>query len=117
MRMAKPISAPVPAQTRLFEHAPKWDSVDTPGGWKSACALILLYAAAAAASPAQTFTSLASFSGPNRAEPLSIVQGPDGTLCGTTFGGRRAGKLRYGLQDEPCWKPLEKFHFQVHQRK
>jgi uncharacterized repeat protein (TIGR03803 family) len=87
MRMAKPISAPVPAQTRLFEHAPKWDSVDTLGGWRSACALILLYAAAAAASPAQTFTSLASFSGPNGAEPLSIVQGPDGNLWGTTFGG------------------------------
>src|SRR5579863_2252447 len=40
-------------------------------------------------SPAQTLTTLASFDGTNGADPLymSIVQGPDGDIYGTTFSG------------------------------
>src|SRR5450432_3443731 len=55
----------------------------------SACAAITLCAAAAMALPAQTFTTLDSFTQPQGVLPYAgLVQGADGNLYGTTeYGG------------------------------
>ncbi len=100
MRFAKPMRVSATAWRLRFgpERRPKWSGVGTSSGWRSACAAILLWAAAAIASPAQTFTSLASFNGPNGAEPLSIMEGPNGRLLGTTFEG--GGKANCGTAFE-----------------
>ncbi len=47
--------------------------------------VLLLCAMAAIASPAQTFTSLVSFDGPNGGNPYAaLIQGTDGNFYGTT---------------------------------
>jgi uncharacterized repeat protein (TIGR03803 family) len=58
--------------------------------WSSFC---LFFAATAIASPAQTFTRLASFDSANGANPqlMSLVQGSDGNFYGTTPYGGGAG--------------------------
>jgi uncharacterized repeat protein (TIGR03803 family) len=59
--------------------------------WKRACVAFLLCAATAIGSRAQTFTTLASFSGTNGMFPqaMNLVQGADGDFYGTTeYGGR-----------------------------
>jgi uncharacterized repeat protein (TIGR03803 family) len=53
-------------------------------GWKNACAVFLFCAAAAIASPAQTFTTLFTFNGNDGAQASTLVQGFDGNLYGTT---------------------------------
>jgi len=57
-------------------------------GWRKetrACAVLLVCAAAAITSQAQTLTTLASFNGPNGCAPISsLVQGADGNFYGTT---------------------------------
>ena len=64
----------------------RWRQV---GVWKS-CIVLLFWAAVAVAAPATTFNTLVSFHGTNGDEPefVTLVQGTDGNLYGTTsFGG------------------------------
>jgi uncharacterized repeat protein (TIGR03803 family) len=65
-----------------------------PSWWKTTCVVALLCAAAAIASPAQTFKTLVNFDGTNGAQPqlMSFVQGADGNLYGTTIGGGAHGE-------------------------
>jgi uncharacterized repeat protein (TIGR03803 family) len=60
---------------------------------RNALRAVLLFFAAALASPAQTFTTFFSFSATNGANPshMSLVQGVDGELYGTTFWGGANG--------------------------
>ena len=63
--------------------------------WKAICVVCVLFAETAIAVPAQTFTMLANFNGANGANPqsVSLVQGTDGSLYGTTNNG---GAYGYG---------------------
>jgi uncharacterized repeat protein (TIGR03803 family) len=54
---------------------------------KKAGLVLLLFAATAIAAPAQMFVTLVNFRGTNGYGPLSLVQGPDGSLYGTTVNG------------------------------
>ena len=55
-------------------------------GWRRVFAVLLLWAATAIPSPAQTFTTLVRFAGTNGAGPSAgLVQGTDGTFYGTTL--------------------------------
>jgi len=82
----------------LFTFAPARDR-ERPGigkliGWKRACAVFMLCAAAAIASPAQTFTSLFSFDGTDGSDPyLMSFLGLNGNYYGTTNAG---GAYGYG---------------------
>ena len=57
--------------------------------WKRACTVLLLFAAAAIASHAQTFNTLVSFDGSDGINPyfMSLIQGTDGNFHGTTSAG------------------------------
>src|SRR5215510_2275647 len=68
-------------------------TLGTLGGRKRACFACLLCAAAAIASPGQTFQTLVNFDGSNGANPsyMSLVQGTDGYLYGTTPSGGMNG--------------------------
>jgi uncharacterized repeat protein (TIGR03803 family) len=55
--------------------------------WKTICLGCALFAAMAIASTAQTFTTLATFSGPATLPYSALVQGTDGNFYGTTAGG------------------------------
>jgi uncharacterized repeat protein (TIGR03803 family) len=56
--------------------------------WKTTCAILMLFAATAIASHAQTLTTLVSFDGSNGANPyvMSLLQSVDGNFYGTTSG-------------------------------
>jgi uncharacterized repeat protein (TIGR03803 family) len=71
-----------------------------------ACGIFLLWAMAVGALPAQTFTSLLSFSGPNGIGPYGgVVQGVNGNLYGTTNGG---GSHTHRIcDDDPCGTVFE----------
>ncbi len=57
-------------------------------GWKTACLTALFCATTAISSPAQTFTTLASFNNTNGSfSQAPLVQGLDGNLYGTTDDG------------------------------
>jgi len=57
-------------------------------GWWKGIGILCLALAAAVASPAQTFTTLVNFNGTNGSQPsyMSLTQGLDGSLFGTTSG-------------------------------
>jgi uncharacterized repeat protein (TIGR03803 family) len=61
--------------------------------WMRTCGIFLLWAATAAALPAQTFVTLHSFDFTDGGTPNGLVQGTDGSLYGTTAGG---GAGRWG---------------------
>ena len=77
---------------------PSWirrpGSVCKPNAWRSVGAALLLCVAAAIASPAQTFTTIANFGQPQSGgEPNwgALAQGLDGNFYGATLGGGRQG--------------------------
>src|SRR5580700_6157164 len=68
--------------------------------WNKACAVFVLCAATAIATPAQTFTTLVNFDGTNGGAPeyMSLIKGIDGNLYGTTaFGGANEGGTVFKL--------------------
>lgn len=87
------------ATARIFraqsEREPGRSSAGNPCDWRQLCTLLCLCTGAVIASGAQTFTTLASFDGPNGAFSSSILQGADGKLWGTTSegGSSNCGKV------------------------
>jgi uncharacterized repeat protein (TIGR03803 family) len=57
--------------------------------WSARVTILFVFSVMATASPAQTFTTLVNFDGPNGAAPayMSLVQGADGSVFGTTESG------------------------------
>lgn len=61
-------------------------------GWKLACSVSALLATMATAAPAQTFSTLSDFKGPDGAFPyfVALIQGADGAFYGTTGSGGKS---------------------------
>ena len=91
----------IPSRTRLFSsvlvEGLKKSSALPLIGWKSA-ALFLLCLVTAVASPAQILTTLVNFDGSNGRGPelMSLIQGTDGNLYGTTALGGTIFKMTPG---------------------
>lgn len=81
------------------QRSRKWTYLGKHSGWRTTCAVFLLYVATAITSPAQTFKTLVSFDGTNGANPLnvSMVQGVDGNFYGTTSEGGAHGGTGLGV--------------------
>jgi uncharacterized repeat protein (TIGR03803 family) len=80
---------PVRSQTLLKIKVgnPERGNMSKPIGWKNACGVVLLCAAATVYLPAQTYTPLFSFNRYNGGWPSAVVQGIDGNFYGTTNSG------------------------------
>jgi uncharacterized repeat protein (TIGR03803 family) len=89
----KDVSVPTRFLDKLLEKVriarpQKGGSMSKRNWWKTACAVSLLCAVTAIASPAQTFTTLHSFDGAGGDGPYgALVQATDGDLYGTTVAG------------------------------
>lgn len=80
---------------------------------KTVFVILLLCAAALIASPAPTFTTLLNFDGINGSKPgyMSLVQGIDGDLYGTTYyGGENGSGAIFKITPSGTSTTLHSFH-------
>jgi uncharacterized repeat protein (TIGR03803 family) len=79
--------------------------------WKAIFLLCVFCAVTAISSPAQTFTTLVNFNGTDGATPLvSLVQGVDGNLYGTTWaGGANNGGTVFKITPAGALRTLHQF--------
>jgi uncharacterized repeat protein (TIGR03803 family) len=98
-------------RVRLMNLAMWRISVTKPNGWLRAF-VVLLVCAAAVAATAQTFTTLFSFDRTNGNQPWSLVQGLDGNFYGTTlYGGTKNRGTAFKISSSGALTTLYSFRY------